>query len=167
MDMSTAKLEAEWQGRMEAQAMVAEKKHADEQAALRKAHETEFSELAKVHQSEVAALKSLLQKEAHTAASDGAAAEKMRYQLEADLRTERSERSSEMAALLEKHRKELDAAEDVRRSEVEALRRNAQQSAAMREEELMTGHAKEVSDLHALKESTIKEMNERMENDRR
>ena len=60
--MSTAKLEAEWQARLDAQQQASEQALSALRGDLVKAHQAELDELARQHAEDVASLKSLLQK---------------------------------------------------------------------------------------------------------
>ena len=162
MDMSSAKLEAEWQSRLDAQQEASELALAALRAELVKAHQTELDAIAQRHDEDIRSLKSLLQKEHTAAANELADNERLRLQLEADLKAEKSARAAQVADLSSTHSTQLRAAEDAHRQEAERLRRELKNAAEGREQQLLQAHAAEVERLNNLLEGTTVEYTQRM-----
>jgi len=162
MDMDKGKLEAEWQARLDAQQAAADQTLNELKQELQKHHQGELEDLARRHEEEVLSLKALLQKEHNNAASEMADNEKKRQQLEAELKTEKSERASEMAELKALHAAQWKELEAAHKQEVEKTQRELKTAAETREAELVDAHTAEVDRLNQLVEGTTNEYTQRM-----
>lgn len=162
MDMSTAKLEQEWQDKLDAQVAESEKALAALRAELIKAHSAELTEIAIRHDEDVKSLKSLLQKEHSTSAQELAENEKLRLELEAQLKSEKAARAAQVAELTSSYSIQQRNLEDAHKQEVERLRRELKTAAEARETALVTAHTEEVERLNRLVEGTTVEYTQRM-----
>ncbi len=162
MDMSTAKLEQEWQDKLDAQVAASDKAMADLKAELLKAHSAELTELALRHDEDVKSLKSMLQKEHTAAAQELADNEKLRLELEAQLKAEKAARAAQVAELTSSHAAAQRTMEETHRQEVERLRRELKSSAESQVATLTAAHAAEVERLNRLVEGTTVEYTQRM-----
>ena len=97
MDLSVAKVEADWQAKLDAQIALQEEEIAKVRNELELAHKLAIDAMIKQHDDEMNVLKNALQKEASTAADEQVKAENERIRLENLLRIEKEERCAEIA----------------------------------------------------------------------
>lgn len=162
MDMSTAKLEAEWQERLDAQIALGQKQLREQAEELTRGFMKDLDELRARHEDEVRALKGLLQKEAGDAANELANAEKLRQKVEAELAAEKAARAAQVSEMTAKHTADIKFQEEARRLESERLRRELNNSSDARELALVNAHNAEVARLNALIESNTQEYAQNM-----
>lgn len=145
MDISTAKLEADWAARLEAELARAAEDKATSLEVLRTAQATETAALLAAHDEEVRTLKLLLQKEAGDSALQLSRAERAREQAEAALLAEKAARTSQVAELTEHYTSAARTSEEAHRSEVERVRRECKSQAEGREGSLLSAHEAELA----------------------
>jgi hypothetical protein len=149
MDMGLAKLEEEWQAKLDA----AKEAHRLELEQLggRVAQDwqVKLDEAAKQYEEEIKVLKNALSAEAAKASSEQSEAERLRLQLEADLREEKQGRRTDNEALKKRLEEELGQAKKAHAAELEDLRRELSSSSDSRVAQLQDQHRKAEAKLEA------------------
>lgn len=164
MDISAAKLEAEWQARLEAAVAEGEKALSSTQSELLEKHRKELEELVRRHGEDIDELKTALQQEAAFARADLAAVERQKQQLEADLVDAKAAHAAEVKQLRDEHSMSSRSTADKHTEEIERIRRELKSAAEAREALLTQSHNAEVERLNALVESTSVNLTQEMAN---
>lgn len=162
MGMSQAKLEAEWQARLDAQQEASDAALDGLRAALSQEHAQDLQRLMTSHNDDMLSLKALLQKEQNTSAKELADYEKLRLQLESELKAAQLAHVSEVSELNKTHAAHCREVEDRHQQEIDKMRREGRSSAEAREKSLSEAHAMETQRLHQLVEGTVEEYTQRM-----
>jgi predicted nucleic acid-binding Zn-ribbon protein len=162
MDMSAAKLEAEWQAKLDAQVAAGEKAVVDVRLDLNRQHTYAVEELTRRFEEDIKSLKSLLQKEHASAANELAENESMRQQLEASLKEEKAARIHQVSELTSTFNAQTRSAEEDHKQELERIKREVKSAAEAREALLTQSHNAEVERLSQLVEGTTVEYTHRM-----
>jgi predicted nucleic acid-binding Zn-ribbon protein len=162
MDMSAAKLEAEWQAKLDAQVAAGEKAVVDVRLDLNRQHTYAVEELTRRFEEDIKSLKSLLQKEHASAANELAENESMRQQLEASLKEEKAARIHQVSELTSTFNAQTRSAEEDHKQELERIKREVKSAAEAREALLTQSHNAEVERLSQLVEGTAAEYTHRM-----
>jgi hypothetical protein len=147
MDISTAKLEAEWQAKLESEIARLTRERQQLQEDLTTQFQYERKLLITNHEEEIRSLKSLLQKEAGDAANQLVSAERLRETLEATLLAEKNARNAQVQELHTSHQQAMKALEDKYTTEIDRLKREWKSSTEQKEQLLMQSHAAEVERL--------------------
>lgn len=155
MESSLAKLDADWQVKMDA--LIAE--HALSLAAAETAAEhrllEQLAELRAQHEQDVSVLKSALKKEASDASEELVKAEHERLRLEEELAQAKRAHESAVQQLLVKHKAELEAAEQRRKKEIESLHSDLSLSASSSLAALKEKHNYELSELQTRMDNAL------------
>ena len=162
MGMSQAKLEAEWQARLDAQQESSNAALDALRAALSQEHAQDLQRLMTSHNDDMLSLKALLQKEQNASAKELADYEKLRLQLESDLKAAKLAHVSEVSELNKTHAAQCREVEERHQQETDKIRRDFRSSAEVREKSLSEAHALETRRLHELVEGTVEEYTQRM-----
>lgn len=153
MDQGLAQLEADWQAKLDAQIAKHETDLAAALADLGVTHKGVMDELIKSHEEEILNLKNLLSKESSAASDQITKLENEKIRLEGELRTEKQERSAQVAELTDAHSKEKLALDAARLKELEALKKELNAGAHSREQALIAASNAEIA---ALREASEK-----------
>lgn len=140
MDMGLAKLEADWQSKLDALKEVHEFVLKEAEAVAEVSKKRDMDEQARLHAEEMQILKNALSAEAARAAGEQGDAERVRLQLEADLREEKLGRKQDIAAAKRVHEDQLQALTVRHAQEVEDLRRSLSSSATSQISALIEQH---------------------------
>jgi len=149
MDLSVAKVEADWQAKLDAQIAAQEADINKIRNELELAHKIAIDTIMKLHDDEMNVLKNALQKEASSAADEQVKAENERIRLENLLRIEKEERCAEISELKSNHNTTIKTLEDAHKHALENLRNDLSSSSSERERNLIQSHQNETNKLRA------------------
>lgn len=150
MDISTAKLEAEWQAKLEAEIARLTQERQQMQEELTTQFQDERKLLIASHEEEIRTLKSLLQKEAGDAANQLASVERQREALEAALQAEKQARANQVQELQAAHQQAMRQLDEKYTGDIDKMKREWKSSSDQKEQLLLTSHATEVERLQRL-----------------
>ena len=162
MDLSVAKVEADWQAKLDAQIAQQEEEIAKVRNELELAHKIAIDAMIKLHEDEMNVLKNALQKEASTAADDQVKAENERIRLENLLRIEKEERCAEISELKSNHNTAIKVLEDTHKQALENLRNELTSSSSERERNMIQSHQNETNKLRAAAQLLEDELTQNM-----
>jgi hypothetical protein len=158
MDSSLAKLDEEWQSKLEAAQKDHEARLALEAEAAERRLQEQLEELRRAHLEEVSVLKGALKKEAADASQELVRVEMERLQLEELLNTTKGKYEDMLFELAQKHKQELQDAEDRRRKEVDRLQRELSASAESSQKAIVDEYELKLADLKALMEKRLEDL---------
>lgn len=160
LDISTAKLIAEWQSRLDTEIARLEQEKISLQSQLTATYDTNTRQLQSQHAEEIASLKSLLQKEAGDSAITLAQLERQREALEVALSSEKASKIQQITDLQTLHSTTTKATEERHNQELERLRREFKSLTEQKESLLTQTHSLEVERLTRLLAATKQEAEE-------
>lgn len=158
MDSSRAKIDADWQAKMDSLLSDHEMALKDLEELLKRAHQSELDALCASHEEEVLTLKSALQKEASEASTELARAEQERLRLVKELSEEKEGREREVADLKASAAADVKDREDRHKREVDSLRKELFGSSELKEKRLRDEHAQNIVDLQNKHETALEEL---------
>lgn len=162
MDMSQAKLEAEWQGKLDTQIEESSLALANLRKELLHNSSEDLEKLIQRHDEDIQELKTLLQKEQNSFAKELADYEKIRLQLEADLQVEKLSHVTEVSHLNSTHITLCREVEESHRQELERIKKELKNTAEQKELSMVQLHTIEIERLNQLVEGTTVEYSQRM-----
>eukprot|EP01041_Mallomonas_annulata_P004098 gene4098-8148_t len=157
MEASQAQSDSEWYAKIELLKSTHDTELSNQVTNHQKALKTQYDELNERHEAELVALRSALQKEANQYNETLAQAERDRIRLENDLRIEKSTHLQDTNDLIKKHNEETRDAEERRRRELEALRKELTGLMGKKDQE---NSAAQNAVIEALRQSSEKKLNE-------
>jgi predicted nucleic acid-binding Zn-ribbon protein len=138
LEITTAKLNADWQAKMDA--LIAENSSSlgNVLEDIRNSHKRDMDDLTKAHAEEVSMLKQTLQQEANRAQEESVKAETERVRLVNELRSEKENSNNGVNSLMAKHAAEIKKIESANKFEMDKLKKELLGSAEAREVNLMS-----------------------------
>lgn len=165
MDLSTAKLEAEWQEKLSNQIELHNTNIDNLTNDLTTKHSNEIKELLALHSDEIKTLKNMLQQESNKSLNELAELEQLRQQLENDLKLAKDEHYKETTHLTNTNNSKIIEMEQIKFAELEKLKKELLSASDSRHDNLVSLHNQEIDKLRKLVESTTSELNLRMTNE--
>ena len=162
MESSKAKLEADWQAKLDALVETQSKLQNEALEELKRIHFEELTVLKKSHADEILSLKGALQKEASQASSDLAIAEQERLRLLNELSAEKQERVQEVTDLKSKFTEETKLINDQHKREIDTLRKELSGTADSKEKKMKDEHVKEIAALEISHKAALLELSSKM-----
>jgi predicted nucleic acid-binding Zn-ribbon protein len=137
LELTTAKLNADWQARLDSLSAENNSSTGALLEDLRSTHKKELEELAKSHAEEIALLKTALQQEVNHSQEESAKAEMERVRLVKELQSEKENAINAMNAATTKHAAEIKKIQADNKAEMDKLKKELLGSAESREANLL------------------------------